>query len=104
VGESVVGTAINIRHLAATPLGHQVTAEAQVTGVDGRRIVFNVRAFDEHKEIGSGTHERIVVDRARFDAKLALKMCVQIDPDGCLRLSPNLCQFMLPPNYIRYRV
>jgi fluoroacetyl-CoA thioesterase len=73
VGESAVGTAINIRHLAATPVGHQVTADAEVAGVDGRRIVFNVRAFDEHEENGSGTHERIVVDRARFDAKLALK-------------------------------
>ena len=73
VGESAVGTAINIRHLAATPVGHQVTAEAEVAGVDGRRIVFNVRAFDEYEEIGSGTHERTVVDRARFDAKLALK-------------------------------
>jgi fluoroacetyl-CoA thioesterase len=73
VGESAVGTAINILHLAATPVGHQVTAEAQVTGVNGRRIMFNVRAFDEYEQIGSGTHERIVVDRARFDAKLALK-------------------------------
>jgi fluoroacetyl-CoA thioesterase len=73
VGESAVGTAINIRHLAATPVGHQVTAKAEVTGIDGRRIMFNVRAFDEHEQIGSGTHERIVVDRARFDAKLALK-------------------------------
>jgi fluoroacetyl-CoA thioesterase len=73
VGESAVGSAINIRHLAATPVGHRVTAEAEVAGIDSRRIVFNVRAFDEHEEIGNGTHERIVVDRARFDAKLALK-------------------------------
>ncbi len=73
VGESAVGSAINIRHLAATLVGHQVTAEAEVTGVDGRRIMFNLRAFDEHEQIGNGTHERIVVDRARFDAKLALK-------------------------------
>jgi fluoroacetyl-CoA thioesterase len=54
-------------------VGHRVTAEAEVAGIDSRRIVFNVRAFDEHEEIGNGTHERIVVDRARFDAKLALK-------------------------------
>jgi fluoroacetyl-CoA thioesterase len=73
VGESAVGTAIDIRHLAATPVGHQVTAEAEVTSVDGRRIVFKVTASDEHEEIGSGLHERIVVVRARFDAKLALK-------------------------------
>jgi fluoroacetyl-CoA thioesterase len=73
IGESAVGTAINIRHLAPTPVGHRVTAEAEVTSIDGRRIVFKVRASDEHEEIGSGTHERIVVDRARFDAKLAGK-------------------------------
>jgi fluoroacetyl-CoA thioesterase len=72
-GESAVGTAIDIRHLAATPVGHRVTARAEVTSVDGRRIAFNVSAFDEHEQIGSGTHERIVVDRQRFDAKLALK-------------------------------
>jgi fluoroacetyl-CoA thioesterase len=73
IGESAVGTAINIRHLAATPVGHQITAEAEVTNLDGRRVVFKVRAFDEHEEIGSGTHDRVVVDRARFDARLALK-------------------------------
>src|SRR6516164_1076674 len=72
-GESAVGTAIDIRHLAATPVGHRVKGEAEVTAVDGRRIVFNVRAFDEHEEIGNGTHERMVVDRASFDARLALK-------------------------------
>jgi fluoroacetyl-CoA thioesterase len=72
-GESAVGAAINIRHLAATPVGHRVTAEAEVTGVDGRRVLFKVRAVDECEEIGTGTHERIIVDRARFDAKLARK-------------------------------
>lgn len=72
-GESAVGTAINIRHLAATPVGHRITAQAEVTGIEGRRIVFNVNAFDEREQISGGTHERIVVDRARFDAKLALK-------------------------------
>jgi fluoroacetyl-CoA thioesterase len=72
-GESAVGTGINVRHLAATPVGHQVTAEAQVTKVDGRRIEFNVSARDETEEIGSGTHERMVVDLARLGARLAAK-------------------------------
>src|SRR5215472_5950337 len=53
-GESAVGTAVDIRHVAATPVGHQVTAEAEVTGVDGRRIRFRVSARDENEEIGSG--------------------------------------------------
>lgn len=73
-GESAVGTAVNIRHLAATPVGHQVTAEAEVTKVDGRRIEFNVSARDEIEEIGSGTHERMVIDLARLGARLAKKL------------------------------
>jgi fluoroacetyl-CoA thioesterase len=72
-GESAVGTGVNVRHLAATPVGHQVTAEAQVTKVDGRRIEFKVSARDEIEEIGSGTHERMVVDLARLGARLTAK-------------------------------
>ncbi|MSO68095.1 MAG: thioesterase [Pseudolabrys sp.] len=72
-GESAVGTLVNIRHLAATPVGHRVTAQAEVTKVDGRRIEFNVSARDEIEEIGNGTHERMVVDMARIDRRLAAK-------------------------------
>jgi fluoroacetyl-CoA thioesterase len=72
-GESAVGTAVDIRHLAATPVGHDVTAQAEVTGVDGRRIAFNVSARDENEEIGSGTHARVVVDVRRLDERLAAK-------------------------------
>jgi len=72
-GESCVGTVVNIRHLAATPVGHWVTAEAEVTKVDGRRIEFTVTAKDEMETIGTGTHERMVVDMARIDARLATK-------------------------------
>jgi fluoroacetyl-CoA thioesterase len=72
-GESAVGTVVNVRHLAATPVGHQVTATAEVTKVDGKRIEFNVSARDETEEIGTGTHERMVVDMARLDKKLAAK-------------------------------
>jgi len=72
-GESAVGTVVNVRHLAATPVGHQVTATAEVTKVDGRRIEFKVSARDEIEEIGNGAHERMVVDMARLDKKLAAK-------------------------------
>ena len=72
-GESAVGTVVNVRHLAATPVGHQVTATATVTKVDGRRIEFDVSARDENEEIGAGTHERMLVDMARLDMKLAAK-------------------------------
>lgn len=71
--ESAVGTAVNVRHLAATPVGHRVTAEAEVTKVDGRRIEFKVRARDEVEEIGTGTHERMVVDVQRLQQRLNAK-------------------------------
>lgn len=72
-GESAVGTEVNIRHLAATPVGHRVTAEAEVTKVDGRRIEFNVSARDEIEEIGNGTHARMVVNISRLDQRLKAK-------------------------------
>ncbi len=72
-GESAVGTLVNVRHLAATPAGHRVIAEAEVTKVDGRRIEFKVSARDEIEEIGNGTHERMVVDMARIDKRLSAK-------------------------------
>lgn len=72
-GESAVGTAVNIQHLAATPVGHQVVAEAEVTKVDGRHIEFKVRARDDTEEIGAGTHERMVVDLARLAKRLEAK-------------------------------
>jgi len=72
-GESAVGTLVNVRHLAATPVGHQVTAEAEVTEVDGRRIEFNVTARDENEQIGAGTHERMVINMARLEQRLNAK-------------------------------
>jgi fluoroacetyl-CoA thioesterase len=72
-GESAVGTGINVRHLAATPVGHRVTAEAEVTKVDGRRIEFKVSARDEVEEIGNGTHERMLVDIQRLQQRLSAK-------------------------------
>jgi fluoroacetyl-CoA thioesterase len=69
-GESAVGTAVDIRHLAATPVGRRVTGEARVTRSDGRKIEFVVRAADGEKEIGVGTHSRIVIDVARFTERL----------------------------------
>src|SRR5438309_9134032 len=73
VGESAVGTAINVRHLAATPLGHEVRAEAEVVKVEGKRIDFKVSARDETEEIGNGTHQRMVIDLGPFNDRLARK-------------------------------
>ena len=72
-GESALGTVVDIRHLAATPVGQHVTAEAEVTELDGRRIVFAVTARDEVEEIGKGIHERMVVDLRRLTQRLDAK-------------------------------
>jgi len=72
-GESAVGTSVKIDHIAATPAGHQVTADAVVTAVNGRRVMFDVIARDEMEEIGKGTHERAVVDMARLNERLKAK-------------------------------
>jgi fluoroacetyl-CoA thioesterase len=72
-GESAVGTAINVRHLAATPVGHDVRAEAEVVKVDDKRIEFKVSASDGMEQIGSGTHQRMVIDLPSFNARLAKK-------------------------------
>jgi len=69
-GESAVGTAVNVRHLAATPVGRLVSGEAEVTKVDGRQIEFRVRASEGAKEIGIGSHSRVVIDVVKFVRRL----------------------------------
>jgi fluoroacetyl-CoA thioesterase len=72
-GESALGTRVDVRHLAATPAGRRVTGEAEVTRVDGRRIEFRIQATDETEEIGVGTHERMVIDLAKFSERMKAK-------------------------------
>ena len=71
--ETAVGSRVDVRHLAATPVGRLVTGEAEVTLVDGRRVEFTIRARDGAEEIGVGTHERVVIDLAKFNERLAAK-------------------------------
>ena len=73
-GHQTVGTRLDITHVAATPVGLRVTAGAEVTRVDGRRITFRVWADDEKERIGEGTHERIVIEVARFDRRAQEKL------------------------------
>ncbi|WP_426413231.1 thioesterase family protein [Bradyrhizobium ganzhouense] len=73
-GESVVGTMVDVQHLAATAVGQTVTATAEVIAVEGRRITFTVSAFDEVEEIGKGTHERMVIEIARLRHRLEDKI------------------------------
>src|SRR5438552_775736 len=72
-GSVSVGTEVNVKHLAATPLGLTVTATATVTAVAGRLVSFAVRAHDGVELIGEGTHVRAVVDVERFNARVASK-------------------------------
>jgi fluoroacetyl-CoA thioesterase len=72
-GESALGTRVDVRHLAATPIGRHVTGEAKVTKVDGRRVEFSVRATDGNEEIGVGTHERVVIQLAKLSDRMKAK-------------------------------
>jgi fluoroacetyl-CoA thioesterase len=69
-GEASVGTRLTIEHLKATPVGMQVRVIARVVAVDGRRVEFEVSAFDEVELVARGTHERVVIDLERFLARV----------------------------------
>jgi fluoroacetyl-CoA thioesterase len=72
-GETCVGVHLDIHHLAATPLGHDVRCQARVIHVEGQIITFQVEAHDEHEMIARGTHKRAVVDAKRFSKAVARK-------------------------------
>lgn len=67
-----VGTEVNVRHLAATPVGRVVRATARVIAVDGRSVLFEVAAFDGDRRIGDGTHRRGVINVAKFEKRFAV--------------------------------
>ena len=73
-GYQTVGTRLDIGHFAATPVGMKVKARAEVVAVEGRAITFRLHAEDEREPIGNGTHERIVINVARFDQRMADKL------------------------------
>ena len=73
-GHQSLGTLLNVRHTAATPVGMRVVASAEVTAVEGRTIRFRVEARDEIEPIGDGTHERVIVNVAKFDERLRRKL------------------------------
>ena len=68
-GQSTVGTAVNIVHVSASPIGMKVWADTEVIGTKKRRITFSVKAYDENGLIGEGTHERCIVDNDPFMKK-----------------------------------
>ncbi len=68
-GMTTVGTLVNVSHVAATPVGMTVRAEAEIAGVDGREITFTVKAYDEKGMIGEGQHKRFIVKTEKFRQK-----------------------------------
>jgi predicted thioesterase len=71
--QTTVGGRIDVRHLAATPVGMQVRARAELVKVEGRKLTFQINAWDEAEKIGEATHERFVIDTAKFIARAQTK-------------------------------
>lgn len=72
-GQGTVGTDLKVQHLASTPVGMTVTAKTELIEVDRRRLVFSAEVYDEVGLVGKGTHERFVIDEAKFQAKTDAK-------------------------------
>jgi fluoroacetyl-CoA thioesterase len=72
-GQTTVGGHIDVHHLAATPVGMQVRARAELTAVEGRKLVFKIQAWDEVELIGEAGHDRFVIDEARFLGRVQSK-------------------------------
>ena len=68
-GMGTVGTLMNVKHVSASPVGMEITCETELTEVDGRRLVFTVKAYDTKGLIGEGVHERFVIVNEKFQAK-----------------------------------
>lgn len=73
-GQTSVGIRIDIRHLAATPLGMGVRARATLVAVEGRRLTFQIEAWDDAEKVGEAVHERVLVDVGRFMERVQNKL------------------------------
>ena len=73
-GNTSVGTLINVKHLAADPVGIEVTCESELVEVDGRKLAFEIKVFDREAVVGEAYHERFVIDKVRFMDKVQKKL------------------------------
>ncbi len=73
-GYQTVGTHLDVKHFAATPVGLRVRAEARLVKVDGRTLTFRIQATDEREPIGEGDHERLIINVERFDQRMQRKL------------------------------
>ena len=69
-GSSTVGTMVNIKHIAATPVGMNITAKAELIEVNEKRLIFKIEAYDDKEKIGEGTHERYIIAIDKFIARV----------------------------------
>ena len=72
-GETSVGTSMNLKHTAPTPLGLEVVAKTEVVAVEGRKITFKLEAFDEKEKIGEAVHERFIINEEKFNQRVEAK-------------------------------
>lgn len=72
-GQKTVGVAVEVKHLAPTPVGMEVRVTAELIEIDGRRLLFRVEAHDEREKVGEGLHRRVIIDVERFAARVAEK-------------------------------
>ncbi len=72
-GEQSVGTAMDLKHLAPTPLGMKVTVKAELTKVSGKQLIFRLEAYDEVEKIGEATHYRFIINAEKFNQRVAEK-------------------------------
>lgn len=73
-GAGTVGTLMNVEHISASPVGMRVNAKTELVEVDGRRLVFQVEAYDENGMIGKGVHERFIIQNKKFQDKTDAKL------------------------------
>ena len=78
-GHQSLGIHLDVRHFAATPIGMKVRATAELIAVDGRTLTFRVEAHDDKEPIGDGSHQRVVVNVARFDARVQKKVGARME-------------------------
>ena len=78
-GHQSLGIHLDVRHFAATPIGMRVRATAELIAVDDRTLSFRVEARDDEEPIGDGTHQRVVVNVARFDQRVQRKVAAKTD-------------------------
>lgn len=74
-GQGTVGISLDIKHVAATPLGMAVTGESELIAIEGKKLTFSVKAYDEAGLIGEGRHDRFIIDNQRFQQKTNEKIC-----------------------------